>query len=147
MKLSTNIRIWTKLCSVARSVAPAASRLYWGRFSKYFGNEEEGRKAGRGIWGEAARALIVATPTPGSPPQIIVPHSPTNTPHLCPHKSHHLCISQIPCQISDKYLAFLLQDNTKIIESLYIPTKNIYTTKRNVLVTRASSRGKRWATP
>ena len=32
------------------SVASEASCLCWGQFSKYFGNEEEGRKAGRGIW-------------------------------------------------------------------------------------------------
>ena len=57
------------------SVASEASFLYWGQFSKYFGNEEEGRKAGRGIWG----VNCPNSHTPQEIPHTYVPTNPTTS--------------------------------------------------------------------
>ena len=141
--------ILAKALLQAQSVASVASRLCWGDnlANTLVMKKRGGGEVGRGIWGEAAGALIVPTPTlthkyptPMSLSRhntIQIPykykykyhtstphlcwgvncpdsHTPINTPHLCPHKSHHLCISQISSKISDKYPTHQTKDCFKL---------------------------------
>ena len=84
------------------SVACEASYLCLGQFSKYFGNEEEGRKAGRGIWG-------VNCPNSHTPEEIPHTYVPTNPTTSAFHKSQGKFLTNTKCPTSPKIDHFFLE--------------------------------------
>ena len=99
MKLSTNITIWPMPCSSAyRLLVRQATYTGDNLANTLVMKKRGGREVGRGIWGEAAGALIVPTPTlthKYPTPMSLSRHNTIQIPYKYKYKYHtstpHLC--------------------------------------------------------